>query len=123
MVGGQGFLAEDVEPGAGEPSGAERLPEGVLVHDGGARGVDKDRAGLHEPDQLAAHQAFRGREGPDVDRHEVGAGHEVGEGERRDAVLAGPVGGEPGAPGAYLHSEGLGHFGHTRSDGAQPDDP
>src|SRR5262250_1871599 len=52
VVRGRGLVFPDVEPGGAELAARERLEERALVLDRAARGVDVDRAGLHEPDRL-----------------------------------------------------------------------
>src|SRR3972149_351347 len=54
---GDGLLVEDVEPGPGDSVAPERGDEGVLIHQGGSRGIDGEGGGGHEggvllPDEI-----------------------------------------------------------------------
>ena len=44
----EGLNVEDVQGGQARCTGVERCDQGLLIHDGAARGVDQDRAGLHQ---------------------------------------------------------------------------
>src|SRR5262245_16224114 len=63
VVRGRGLVVPDVEPGGAELATGQRLEERALVLDGAARGVDVDRARLHEADRLLVDHVPRlGRE-------------------------------------------------------------
>src|SRR5271155_1826993 len=57
MVDRQGLFIVDVEPGIGEASLLQRSDNRTGVADWPARGVDNDRARLHQPDLTGADKA------------------------------------------------------------------
>ena len=71
---GRRLLLEDVDAGAAEMAGPERLGDGRLVDDAAARDVEDDRAGLEPGDRVAPDQPARRARQRDVDGDDVGAG-------------------------------------------------
>ena len=101
------LLREDVERGAGELAGAQRLDERLLVDQLAARGVDQARAVVHLRDRLrrSTTAARLGRE-RQVQREEVGRREHVsGRLDALDAELAEAVVGDERVVGDDAHAE------------------
>ncbi len=71
MLRRQRLDSENVQPRAGDAAGAERLDQRLLLHDRAARGVDQDRAGLHQRELRRRDEALRLRGEPQVHAHHV----------------------------------------------------
>ena len=67
---------DHVEPRAGDAPGFERLEQRLLVDDRAARGVDEDRARLHQRELLPVHQVRGLRRQGHVERDHVGFAEE-----------------------------------------------
>ena len=79
LSGGDRLDGEHVEARGGQPPGAQRLDERVLVDDRAARGVDQHRVGFH-PGQRGAVQHACGLVGQrQVQRDDVAGGEQVGQ--------------------------------------------
>src|ERR1700675_3728661 len=84
VVGGQGLLLEDVEPGARDLAGSERFDEVVEPGRSAAPDVDEERGALHPPEARPVHEALGDR------RVRHGEDHEVRERQER-VERVGPV--------------------------------
>jgi hypothetical protein len=71
------LVRDDVEPGAAEPPVAERLEDGIEIHDLAARGVHEERARPHRGDLARADQVTRFRRERHVDGHRVASLEEL----------------------------------------------
>src|SRR5438128_7188849 len=117
------LLLEHVEAGGGEMAARERLEDGALLLHGAARGVDVDRALLHEAEGLVVDHAARlVREwrvrGQDVDlwQHRLQALLWL------DAALPQLGVWYVGVVAEHAHAEGAGELRHAAADVADTDD-
>jgi hypothetical protein len=78
---------EDVDTGAGEMAGSERIRDGCLVDDPATGDVQQDRASLHAGQLRCADHAFRRAAQRDVHGHGVRPLEEVVESDEIDAVV------------------------------------
>ncbi len=120
---GRWFRVEDVDPGAGEVAGDERLRDRRLVDDPAARDVEHDRTRLHPGDRLAPDEPL-GRAGQrHVHGHDVGAREQRLEVHQLDPVVGGLLGGHVRVDADDDHLHGPGAVRDGLADLAEPDDP
>ena len=84
---GRRLVVEDVDPGAAEVAGPERVGDRRLVDDAAARDVEDDRPGLQLRDRRRADQPARRARQRDVDGHDVGSREQLVELDELDAVV------------------------------------
>ena len=121
-VVGDRLAREDVERGAGDLAGVERVLERGVVDELAARAVDHAHAVLHLRERLGVQPAARlGRLGQ-VDRDEVGLRVDVGAGlGLLDAQLAVALGAHERVVGDDAHAEAAGAGGDELADAAEPE--
>src|SRR5258708_24309065 len=77
MAGRQRLLVVDVEPGIGEPAFLQGSDHRVGIADRATRGVNQDRALLHQPDLTSADEAAAARAQHQMYRENVGAAEKL----------------------------------------------
>ena len=81
MIGRQALGLEDVDPGARDPAGRERLDERGVVDDRSARGVQEVGGRLHRREEVPVDEAARVVAQREVQRDEVRAPRELEQGD------------------------------------------
>src|SRR5512146_1162684 len=122
MSCGQRLFVVDVEPGAGDVTGAQRREQRVLIDDRPARGVDKERRRLHQGQLPRADQPGRPPAELVVHRDDIGDGEQFVLADRRDAGRRRGLRPQVLAPGEHLHAERLADPRHGPTDVPEPDD-
>ncbi len=114
---------EDVDAGAGDLAGADRVGERGHLVDAAAGGVDQAHAVLHLRELLGAEHADRVLGLGQVHGDEVGERQQlVDRLVEGDAHLGGALLGGVGVVADELHAEAAGALGDERADAAQADD-
>src|SRR5581483_9471467 len=116
------LLLEDVEPGAGQPPGAERLDQRRLVDDGTPAGVDQVGGRFHQRQLRPGDHVARLRVQQDVERDVVALAQQLLDRHELGAVLCRDLGLHEWVGGEHPPAEAARSFGHELADVAKADD-
>jgi hypothetical protein len=120
MVGRQRLALVDIE-GCVQLLLSQRGEKIAFHHDGAARGIDQDRAGLHQRQLFRAHQPARALAEHEVDGHDVRSLEKMFFTYFLDSRLRRFLLRQVLAPGHAVHAEGLADRRDARADVAQPE--
>src|SRR5438874_630019 len=121
MIAGRRLLFEDVERGASDPAGEQRLGERLLVDEPAAGAVDDQRAGLHPGKLRGADHVLRLLVQRNVQRDGIGALPDLLERDQLDAELRRRLGREERVVPEHAHAKRMGPLHDERADVSRSD--